>query len=172
VPVSLTPLPQPGDLITADWMARLANAIEDVDDRLEALSRRVAVLEQGGGRRIPELVSVDPNKFKAFVDSIRGGDVKILQEADKSKRLEKVKELWMQERKQVLLDEDIKATDEITEQEWLLLGTAAGIKPSEVPQALAVKYPSSARAVNTEFGGAIVEFDSYANLTEGKLGFR
>jgi hypothetical protein len=172
VPVSLTPLPQPGDLITADWMARLATAIEDLDDRLEALSRRVAVLEQGGGRQVPELVPVDPGRFKQFVDSIRGGDIKILQEADKSKRLEKVKELWMQQRKEVLLDEDIKASQEITEQEWLLLGTAAGIKPSEVPQALAVKFPASARAVSTEFGGAIAEFDSFANLTEGKLGFR
>jgi hypothetical protein len=171
VPVSLTPRPQPGDLITSDWTGRLADAITELYAQVEALSRRLAVLEQGGGRQVPELVPVDPNRYKEWVDKIRGTDIKILDEPDKAKRLDKVKELWMEERKKIVLDDDLKMTGEITEQEWLLLGTAAGIKPSEVPIALATKYPATSRAVTAEFGNAIVEFDSYANLTEGQLGF-
>ena len=172
MPVSLTPRPQPGDLITAEWMGRLADAIGELNTQVEAISRRLSVLEQGGGRAVPELVPVDSDRFKLFVESLRGGDVKILQEPDKTKRLQLAKDRWMEERKEVLLDDDAKLSQEITEQEWLLLGTAVGIKPSQVPQVLETKYPASSRAVKSEFGEAIVELDNYANLTEGKFGFR
>ena len=172
MPVSLTPRPQPGDLITAEWMTRLADAIGELYTQVEAVSRRVALLEQGGGRRVPELVPVDPDKFKSFVDSIRGGNIKILSEPDKSKRMELVKDAWLAQRNDVLLDEDLKSSQELTEQEWVLLGTAAGIKPSDVPNVLATKYPSSSRAVKSEFGDSMFELDNYANLTEGKIGFR
>ena len=106
------------------------------------------------------------------MDSIRGGNVKILSEPDKSKRMELVKDAWLAQRNDVLLDDDLKSSQELTEQEWVLLGTAAGIKPSDVPNVLATKYPSSSRAVKSEFGDSMFELDNYANLTEGKIGFR
>ena len=172
MPVSLTPRPQPGDIITADWMARLADAIGELYTQTEGLSRRLALLEQGGGRRVPELVSVNPDKFKNFVEEIRGGNLMLLNEPDKSKRIDKAREMWLERRQDVLLDDDLKSSQELTEQEWVLLGTAVGIKPSDVPRVLATKYPSSSRAVVTEMGDSIYELDNFANLTEGKIGFR
>lgn len=171
MPVALTPRPQPGDLITAEWMDRLARASEDLYQQVDLLSRRLAALEAGGGKRGPDLVQVEPNRFKDFVDRIRGADVAILAEPDKGKRLERAKELWMEERQNVVLDDDLKQSQEITEREWVLIGTAAGIKPSDVPVALATTFPTASRAITNEFGSAITELDTYANLSSGRIGF-
>jgi hypothetical protein len=170
VPVSLPPPPQPGDLITADLLVRLADAVRDVDTRLESVSRRLAILEQGGGRIVPELVPLDTNKFRGFVEELRGANVAILDEPDKSKRLERVKDLWLERRQDILLDDDMKHTAELTEAEWVVLGTAAGIKPSEVAQTLSATRPTSAQAVRTQFGQSAFELDNFANLSQGFIG--
>ena len=113
MPVVLPPAPQPGDLITADLINRIADAARDLDLRLESLTRRVALLEQGGGRLIPQLVPLDENKYKLFVEKLRT-DRKILDEPDTNKRLELAADLWLQERKDVVLDPGIKRTNELT----------------------------------------------------------
>ncbi len=170
MPVSLTPRPQPGDLITADWMNRLASASEELYAQMDRLSQRLAALEKGGGKQGPELVPVDPNLFKNFVNKLRV-DESILTERDKTKRLERAKAIWLEQRKDIVLDDEVKQSQEITEPEWLLIGTAAGIKPSDVPDALAQSFPTSSFAVTQQFGSTIHELDTFANLSTGVIGF-
>jgi len=171
VPVSLTPRPQPGDLITAEWMDRLARANEDLYGQIEVLSRRLAVLEQGGGKQGPEILHIDPNKFRVFVDRIRTDD-RILEVADPAARLEKVRDLWLAERENTILDENVKSAKEVTSAEWMLLGPAAGIAPSNVSTVLATSRPDTAAAVNIRFGDTAHELDTFANLSTGLIGLR
>ena len=169
--VTLTPRPRPGDLITADWMDRLASALEEHDKELADLRRRLAVLEKGGGKRGPEILQVDPNKYTKFIDDIRGGQIKVLDIADKSDRLEKAAEEYLKGRNDFVLDDEVKRSRELTEEEWIVVGTAAGIKPSEVPQILSDTRPVTAKAIDAKLGDQVRDLDSYANLTSGKLGF-
>ena len=166
---TLEPRPRPGDLITADWMDRIATAIQvdfrDIDD----LRRRVSLLENLVGRRRPQIVAVDTNRFNDWVVKIRGSDVKILEVADKSARLEKAKDLWIEEREKVVLDDAVKKVKEPTEEEWVIIGTAAGILPSEVPVLLRKDFPATSRAIDSKLGTTLGEFDAFADLTTGKI---
>lgn len=171
MPVVLPPAPQPGDLITADLINRIADAARDLDLRLESLTRRVALLEQGGGRLIPQLVPLDENKYKLFVEKLRT-DRKILDEPDTNKRLELAADLWLQERQDIVLDAGIRRTNELTEGEWVLLGAAAAIKPSDVASTLEVTRPTSAQAIRTQFGKIAPDLDAFANLNSGFIGIR
>jgi len=171
VPVVLPPAPQPGDLITADLINRIADAARDLDIRLESLTRRVALLEQGGGKLIPQLVPLDEGKYKLFVEKLRT-DRKILDEPDTNKRLELAADLWLKERNDIVLDAGIKRTNELTEGEWVLMGTIAAVKPSEVATALAVTRPTSAQAIRVQFDKIAPDLDAFANLSTGFIGIR
>lgn len=171
MPVSLTPRPQPGDLITAEWMDRLARASEELYARLDALSNRLAVLEKGGGAEGPPLVSVDANILQDFIREARVTK-KILDINDKVMRLETLSEMWLEHRDELVIDDDVKRSKELTPEEWIMLGAIAGIKPTAVPDVLAATLPTTARAVATELGPGLIELDRFANLTTGTIGWR
>lgn len=161
--------PKPGDLITSALVGQLIDALEAHGAAIEELRRRLAVLEAGGGRKGPEVVAVDPGRFKDFIGKLRD-DEKVLQVTDKADRLEKAAQVYLQDRDTLLLDDELKASKELTEEEWVMIGTAAGIKPSDVPGVLANTRPVAARGIVTKLGDVVGDLDAYANLSRGTIG--
>jgi len=170
MPVNLTTRPEPGGLITADTMLALIAAVETLQTQMADVQRRLVILEQGGFRKPPKLIPILPDKYKDFVTKVRGGDIKILEEPDKLKRLETIADLYKDDRGEFTLDDEIART-ELTAEEWIIAGTAAGVKPSQVATILETKYPTTAAAINAKLGDQTVELDSYADIGTGRIGF-
>lgn len=169
MPVMLNTRPEPGGLITADTMLSLIQAIETLQSQMEAVLRRLAIVEQGGFRKDPHLVPINPGKFTEFIKKVRGGDIKILEEKDKLARLEKIAELYQADRDDFFIDEVERR--ELSPEDWIVAGTAAGVKPSQIAIILQDKYPTTAAAIDTKLGDQASELDSYANLETGTIGF-
>lgn len=169
MPVTLTPRPQPGDLITADWMGRLADAIVELQNSIAELNRRLAVLEAGAGRRLPQLVDLNGSKFDDFLTGLRVSDFTKIK--DDGIRLEKAAEAFRKQREDLVLDDAVSATSELSPGEWLVVGAAAGIRPSKLPDVLGERYPTSASAVKSELGDQIFQLDGFTDLSKGRIGF-
>src|SRR3954452_825207 len=159
MPVSLSTRPEPGGLITADTMLSLIASIETLQNQMADVMRRLVIVEQGGFRKGPHLVDVNREKYTDFIKKARTQE-KILDEKDKLVRLEKIGELYQEDRGDFTLGDEIELK-ELTAQEWILAGTAAGVKPSQVAMILEDKYPTTAAAINAQLGDQTVELDSY-----------
>lgn len=169
MPVDLSPRPQPGDLITSDWMGRLVSAIEELQRTTTDLSRRLAVIEQSGGRKFPELVPVKPTKLKDWLSKLRDEDG-VLDIADKESRLKLVADKYLEARGDFILDDEVMGTDEITAREWPQVIAAAGLETDEGMRLLSKSRPSSVEAIRSTLGGELDVIKGYADPSTGMIG--
>ena len=167
MPIALTPRPQPGDLITASWNDTLATNIEELQRQVTELSKRLAVLESGSGRRPP--VKYNP-RLEVFIKDLRGPG-KILEVGNLAERLEVAHGKYL-EKRQDFVEGDEVLSRELTATEWVKVGAAAGIAPSELPRVMTTVFPTAAQGVEAELGGKLSGLDDFRDVTSGLIGFR
>ena len=172
MPVSLTPRPQPGDLITADWMAPLADAIGELYTQVEAALAAASPCSSraaAGGFRSSSRSTRTSSRASSTTSA--AATSRSSPSPTSPSASSKVKELWLDAapgraaRRRPQVEPGAHRAG---------VGAAGhGGRHQAVGRAdvLATKYPSSSRAVMSEFGDSMYELDNYANLTEGKIGF-
>lgn len=166
MPVQLTPRPQPGDLITAEWMNRLADAIAELQGQVEALDARLDKLEKpkvvGPGIKVPW----DPSKFGDFfatLDDVRRKD-------DPRERLVETIKRYNDVRAEVGGGE---LRGELSDAEILNLFPAAGLSPTEGVETLKTIDPiaSSSLTRTVEASGSrFLSLDLKTDLSKGTIG--
>jgi hypothetical protein len=165
VPVQLTPRPQPGDLITAEWMNRLADAIAELQGQVEALDARLDKLERPKLPPVGIKVPWDPTRFDDFIVGIRDKD--ILKITNERERFERVLGEYLDVRDEL---SGGKLTGDITPQELINLAPAAGLSVTKGTQVLAEIDPVAAKQVTetiAESGTSGLALN--AKISEGKI---
>lgn len=144
--------PQPGDLITADLLARVVTAIGALEDLASELSSRVSRLEHPGGPiKWPPSIVIDfpPDKIKPVFSKITAAVDKLGAGATDSDKFLAAYEVYVKNRDDVLSGLVTGDPGDPTPEEMLNVATMAGLPAAAGFQAVKSVDPVAAGRIDS-----------------------